>query len=205
MNNNSSVVCFGELLIDMISTTVGDLQNSEGFLKKFGGAPANTAAGLAKLGFTVSFMGKVGNDPFGNFLKATLNEVGVKTDKLLMSNLDKTTLAFVSLGPKGERDFTFYKGAHENIDPSEVSLPEDTFLFHFGSLTQIHDSAKAATDTLLKQAREKQCVITYDPNIREPLWLDLGKARSIILETSRLVDVLKLNEEEAFMLSDTST
>lgn len=205
MNNNSSIVCFGELLIDMISTTVGDLQNSEGFLKKFGGAPANTAAGLAKLGLSVRFMGKVGDDPFGHFLKSTLDEVDVETDRLLMSKTDKTTLAFVSLGPNGERDFTFYKGAHENINPSEVSLPNDTFLFHFGSLTQINEQAKAATDTLLKIAREKKCVITYDPNIREPLWIDLEKARRVILETSKLVDVLKLNEEEAFMLSNATT
>lgn len=203
MNSSSSIVCFGELLIDMISTTVGDLQVSEGFLKKFGGAPANTAAGLAKLGLSVRFMGKVGNDPFGKFLKTTLDETGVKTDKLLMSNSDKTTLAFVSLGANGERDFTFYKGAHEKIDPSEVSLPDDTFLFHFGSLTQISEQAKAATDALIQEARSKGCVITYDPNIREPLWIDMNKARSVILETSKLVDVLKLNEEEAMLLSDT--
>lgn len=205
MNSSSSIVCFGELLIDMISTTVGDLQESEGFLKKFGGAPANTAAGLAKLGLSVYFMGKVGNDPFGHFLKSTLDEVGVKTARLLMGDAEKTTLAFVSLGAKGERDFTFYKGAHENIDPSEVSLPDDTYLFHFGSLTQISEQAKAATDSLIQQAKAKQCVITYDPNVREPLWIDLQKARSVILEASKQVDVLKVNEEEAFLLSNTTT
>src|SRR5260221_273338 len=127
---NSSIVCFGELLIDMISTNTGNLISSKGFLKKFGGAPANVSMGLTKLGAPVRFMGKVGDDPFGHFLKNTLEKNHVKTDKLILSKTDKTTLAFVSLDKDGQRDFFFYKGAHESITSSEVDLPPNTTVFH---------------------------------------------------------------------------
>ncbi len=200
---NSSVLCFGELLIDMIATNTGSLIQADGFLKKFGGAPANTACGLAKLGANVAFMGKVGNDPFGHFLKQTLEENHVSTDHLVLSNLYPTTLAFVSLTEAGERDFVFYKGAHDTIETRDLSLPKDLFLFHFGSLTQITDPAKKTTEFLLKQAKKQKTIISYDPNIRESLWKDLSLARSIILETAQNVDIMKLNEEEALLLSGT--
>lgn len=201
MINTPRVVCFGELLIDMIATNTGPLRDSEGFLKKFGGAPANTAADLAKLGVPVSFIGKVGDDPFGHFLKATLDENGVDTTSLILSNSEKTTLAFVSLTESGERDFTFYKGAHEAINSSEVDLPKDTFLFHFGSLTQTNETANKATQKLIGQAKEMRAIISYDPNIRESLWGDLDRAKRIILYTAKKVDILKINEDEAKILS----
>lgn len=199
--NNPHVVCFGELLIDMISTNTGSLRTSEGFLKKFGGAPANTAADLAKLGVPVRFMGKVGDDPFGHFLKDILDENGVDTNSLILSKTDKTTLAFVSLTDSGQRDFTFYKGAHEAINPSEVDLPKDTLLFHFGSLTQTNENANNATQKLIDQARAMGAIISYDPNIRESLWGDINRAKEIILDTAKKVDILKINEDEARILS----
>src|SRR3989344_433733 len=199
--SSAKATCFGELLVDMIATNTGPLEASEGFLKKFGGAPANTAADLAKLGVPVRFMGKVGDDPFGHFLKGALDENGVDTDSLILSKTEKTTLAFVSLTESGERDFTFYKGAHEAIGPSEVNLPENTSLFHFGSLTQTNEAANQATNKLIDQARSMNAIISYDPNIRESLWVDLTKAKEIILATAKKVDILKLNEDEAKILS----
>ncbi len=199
--NNPSVLCFGELLIDMISTTTGDLSQSEGFLKKFGGAPANTAAGLARLGTSVYFAGKVGNDPFGRFLKNTLDKNGVNTSELILANDSKTTLAFVSLGKNGQRDFIFYKGAHDQISKDEVDIPKGVKILHFGSLTQINKPSSEATDKLINQARKAKIVISYDPNIRPSLWIDLKKAKDIILKTTKKVDILKLNDEEAKFLS----
>ena len=99
-----TVICFGELLIDMIATHPGNLTHADGFVKKFGGAPANTACGLAKLDIPVAFMGKVGNDPFGHFLKDTLEQNHVNTNQLITSMHLPTTLAFVSLTQSGERD-----------------------------------------------------------------------------------------------------
>lgn len=199
--DHARVVCFGELLIDMIATSPGDLSQTEGFLKKFGGAPANTACGLVKLGTPATFIGKVGNDSFGKFLKNTLDEYGVDSSNLILSGKEMTTLAFVSLTEAGERDFIFYKGAHDAISDSEVDLPENTFLFHFGSLTQIRDYANKATMKLLKQAHKQGAIVSYDPNIREFLWGDLVRARAVILDTAKQVDILKVNETEAALLS----
>jgi len=196
-----SITCYGELLIDMISTNTGSLVASKGFLKKFGGAPGNTASGLAKLGIPASFIGKVGSDPFGLFLKASLDKYGVNTDRLVMSKTDRTTLAFVSLTATGERDFFFFKGAHDAILPTEVSLPDDTFLFHFGSLTQISVNANKTTEKLIAEARKQGSILSYDPNVRESLWGDLHRARLIILDTAKLVHNLKVNTEESELLT----
>lgn len=195
------IICFGELLIDMISQDIGSLVSSSGFLKKFGGAPANTAMGLARLGVKVGFMGKVGNDPFGLFLKQTLEENNVDTKNLILSSRDKTTLAFVSLTKTGERDFVFYKGAHDTITPEEVNLPNNTAIFHFGSLTQITAGSRQATQKLISQARSRRLILSYDPNIREALWGDLKKAKKIISDTVKKVDVVKVNEIEAKLLT----
>jgi sugar/nucleoside kinase (ribokinase family) len=203
-SNIPSIVCYGELLIDMISKNTGSLIDSEGFYKKFGGAPANTAVGLAKLGAKVSFIGKVGNDPFGAYLKRKLEYYKVDTSHLIMSKKDRTTLAFVSLTEEGERDFYFFKGAHDSLKPADVDLPKDTYLFHFGSLTQTNTQADRATRKLLDQALVMNAMISYDPNIRENLWGDLDKAKRIILETAKKVHILKLNDDEAKILSGKS-
>jgi fructokinase len=204
MRGKSIVTCFGELLIDMISVNTGNLLKSRGFVKRFGGAPGNTASGLAKMAVPVSFLGKVGCDPFGTFIKASLDKYGVDTKGLVMSESDKTTLAFVSLTDKGERDFFFYKGAHDTIRPAEVTLPENTFIFHFGSLTQISHDANRTTEKLIEDAKRQHAIISYDPNVRESLWGDLERARQVILDTSRKVNILKVNEEEAKLLSGES-
>lgn len=200
-STNSTIVCYGELLIDMISMNTGNLINSKGFLKKFGGAPANVAMGLAKLGSPVQFMGKVGDDPFGRFLKSTLEKNHVQTDKLILSKSEKTTLAFVSLEKDGQRDFFFYKGAHDALIASEVELPEHTSLFHFGSLTQTNNNAYNATDKLISQAKKMGAIISYDPNVRESLWVNLNLARDVILATIKKVNVLKVNEVEARLIT----
>lgn len=205
MSASPTILCFGELLIDMIATTTGDLTSADGFLKKFGGAPANTSIGLAKLGLPVRFMGKVGDDPFGRFLKNTLDEYHVNTDSLILSKRDKTTLAFVALNEDGQRDFTFYIGAHETISTSEVSLPENTAVFHFGSLTQTNSTTHSATDKLIQQARKQGTILSYDPNVRESLWGNMRHARDIILSTAKYVDILKINETEALLLSNKKT
>lgn len=196
-----SITCFGELLIDMISSNTGSLVASKGFLKKFGGAPGNTASGLAKLGVPVSFIGKVGSDPFGVFLKASLEKYGVDTKGLVVSKGERTTLAFVSLTSSGERDFFFFKGAHDTILPTETALPPKTGIFHFGSLTQISVNANRTTEKLIADARKMGAILSYDPNVRESLWGDLHRARLVILDTAKKVDMLKVNEEEARLLS----
>lgn len=200
-SQNKSITCFGELIVDMISSNTGTLVESEGFLKKFGGASGNTAAGLAKLGLPVNIIAKVGDDPFGHFLKKTLEDNGVNTSPIVMSDNDRTTLAFVSLDAQGSRDFFFYLGAHQSITPQEVNLPEETGILHFGSLTQTNAMCRKATDKLLRQARKIGAIVSYDPNLRESLWGDLEEAKKIMLETSKKVDVFKISQEEAYFLA----
>jgi len=198
--NGNSITCFGELIVDMISTNAGTLVESEGFLKKFGGAPGNTAAGIAKLDLPVNIIAKVGNDPFGHYLKKTLDDVGVNTSHVIVSEKETTTLAFVALDKQGSRDFFFLRGAHEAVGSSEVDLPEGTTVFHFGSLTQTTERNRRATDKLLSQAKKMDAIISYDPNLRESLWSDLEETKKIMLDTAKKVDILKISQEEAYFL-----
>lgn len=197
----NSVTCFGELLVDMIALNSGKLTEVNGFLKKFGGAPANTAAGLAKLGIPVNYICKVGADPFGEFLKQQLKSYGVNTGRVVTSPTGTTTLAFVSLTEKGERDFFFIWGVHDKISPTEVELPKNTSIFHFGSLTQTSSTGLKATAKLIQQATKQKAILSYDPNIREFLWGDLKLAKLVVLDTLKKVNNFKVNEEEAELLS----
>ena len=201
---NKAVTCFGELLVDMIALNAGKLTEVDGFLKKFGGAPANTASGLAKLGVPVNYLCKVGADPFGEFLKSELKSYGVNTGGIVTSPTGTTTLAFVSLTKEGERDFFFIRGVHDKITPAEVNLPKNTAIFHFGSLTQTSATGIKATAKLIQQASGQKAILSYDPNIREFLWGDLKLAKLVVLDTLKKVNIFKVNEEEAVLLSGES-
>jgi fructokinase len=137
---SSSVVCMGELLIDFFCTDVEiDLVKGQNFQKQAGGAPANVCATIAKLGGVSHFCGKVGNDPFGHFLKKTLDDAKVDTSMLVLDGLHPTTLAFVSLKANGERDFVFNRGAdaflvEEAIDKDKL---REASILHFGSATAL--------------------------------------------------------------------
>ena len=198
---NQAITCFGELLVDMIALNPGKLTEVDGFLKKFGGATANTASGLAKLGVPVNYLCKVGADPFGEFLKNDLSGGGVNIRGIVTSPTGTTTLAFVSLTKAGERDFFFIRGVHDKITSSEVNLPKNTAIFHFGSLTQTSSTGMKATAKLIHQAIEQKAVLSYDSNIREFLWGDLKLAKLVVLDTLKKVNVFKVNEEEAKLLS----
>ena len=195
----------GELIVDMIALETGKLTETSGFLKNFGGAPGNTAIGLAKLGIKVGYVGKVGNDSFGEFLINTLQRNGVDTTGVIKDNYKRTTLAFVSLTETGERDFTFYRGAHEQISPENVreDIINQAKVFHFGSLLQINQPSKEATEECLKIAEKNGMFISYDPNYRDSLWGDKNLAVEAILSTIPRVSLLKINEEEMEFLTGT--
>jgi fructokinase len=167
----------------------------------FGGAPGNTAAGLARLAVRVSIAAHVGDDKEGRFLEATLRESGVDTSRVTFDPDYPTTMAFVTIEPNGDRDFQFKLGAHDKIRPENVELPAGAQIFHFGSLLQISPDAAAATDKLIQQARETGAAVSYDPNYREPLWGDAARARQVILETAAKVDIMKVSDAEAQLLT----
>ena len=146
-----------------------------------GGAPCNVLAMLTKLGHETSFIGKVGNDMFGTQLEGVLHEVGIGTEGLVKDDSIHTTLAFVHTFRDGDRDFSFYRnpGADMMLEESEIdeALIKDARIFHFGSLSMTSEPVKSATIKALKIAKENGLIISFDPNLREPLWPSLADAK----------------------------
>ena len=195
------VVSLGELLIDFVSTEKGvPLADSPGFAKKPGGAPANVAVGLAKQGLRSGFVGKVGADAFGDFLRTTLVEHGVDCSHLAADAEARTTLAFVALGPDGSPDFAFYRdpGADMRLCPDDIdeAWHREARAFHFGSISFTHPEPKAATLKALDIAKASGQLISYDPNYRPALWDDPERARDELLAGFAHAHVAKVSEEE---------
>ena len=195
------VVSLGELLIDFVATEKGvTLADSPAFAKKPGGAPANVAVGLAKLGLRSGFVGKVGDDAFGAFLRTTLEAHGVDCSHLATDAEARTTLAFVSLTPDGSPDFAFYRnpGADMRLCPADIdeAFHRAARAFHFGSISLTHPEPKAATLKAIAIAKDSRQLVSYDPNYRPALWPDPGQARAEILGGFEHADVAKVSEEE---------
>ena len=182
-NRQYDVTALGELLIDF--TENGDSsQGNPTFEANPGGAPCNVLAMLNRLGKKTAFIGKVGNDMFGKQLKAAVEECGIDTRNLVMDDEIHTTLAFVHTYPDGDRDFSFYRnpGADMMLTKNEVDadLIRNSRIFHFGTLSSTHEGVREATRYALDVAKEAGCIITFDPNLRPPLWKDLNDARKEI-------------------------
>lgn len=193
------VAALGEILIDF---TPGGLSESGSpqFQCNPGGAPANVLISVTRLGGSTAFIGKVGKDYFGDFLKATLDENKVNTDGLIIDPRYQTTLAFVTLDETGNRSFSFYRspGADNMIEANEISpeLIESSKIFHFGSLSLTNEPARAATHYALKLAKKSGCIISYDPNLRLSLWESEEIAREQIVSCLHYADILKISDEE---------
>ncbi|MCH5345192.1 MAG: carbohydrate kinase [Acetatifactor sp.] len=193
------VVALGELLIDFTENGTSGQKNPI-YEANPGGAPCNVLSMLTKLGRKTAFIGKVGRDIFGNRLKATLEEVGIDTSNLVMDEEVRTTLAFVETFPDGDRDFSFYRnpGADMMLREDEVNaeLLNDTRLFHFGTLSMTHEEVRNATKKAIAVAKEAGAVISFDPNLREPLWRSLDDAREQVAYGMSKCDVLKISDNE---------
>ncbi len=205
------VVACGELLIDFVSTESGvTVAQAPAFQKAAGGAPANVAVGVARMGYRAGFAGQVGDDPFGHYLIDTLHEAGVDTGGISLSAEARTALAFVSLRADGERSFVFFRNPSadmlwrpEDVDQSYVS---DTRIFHYGSISLIGEPSRGATFTAIDYARRAGALISYDPNLRLALWPSAEAAREGMLAGWRHADLIKVNEEELeFLTGDTDT
>ena len=198
-NRQYDVTALGELLIDF--TENGDSsQGNPTFEANPGGAPCNVLAMLNRLGKKTAFIGKVGNDMFGKQLKAAVEECGIDTRNLVMDDEIHTTLAFVHTYPDGDRDFSFYRnpGADMMLTKDEVDadLIRNSRIFHFGTLSSTHEGVREATRYALDVAKEAGCIITFDPNLRPPLWKDLNDAREEIEYGMERCDVLKISDNE---------
>ena len=200
------VVALGELIIDF--TPMGNSPGGNSlFERNPGGAPANVLACLANLGKKTGFIGKVGNDEFGRFLSGVLHAQNIDTGGLLFDSEGNTTLAFVHLMEMGERIFSFYRDLGADTLLRKEEIREEllqTKIFHFGSLSLTHEPARSATLYALDVAKSYHAFISYDPNLRLPLWPSESKAKQQILQVMGKVDLLKLSDEELEFLLGTS-
>lgn len=193
------VTALGELLIDF---TENGLSSQGNYLLEAnpGGAPCNVLAMLAKLGKKTAFIGKVGDDFLGRHLKDVVEAVGIDTRNLLLDDQVHTTLAFVHTYPDGDRDFSFYRnpGADMNLRAQEIDgeLIAQSKIFHFGSLSLTHPGVREATKKALAIAKEQGCLISYDPNLRPPLWNTLEEAKEQIAFGMTQCDIMKISDNE---------
>ena len=193
------VVALGELLIDFTENGTSG-QGNPVYEANPGGAPCNVLSMLTKLGRKTAFIGKVGRDIFGNRLKTILEEVGIDASNLVMDEEIRTTLAFVETFPDGDRDFSFYRNPGADMilreDEVNIGLLNNTKLFHFGTLSMTHEEVRNATKKAITAAKEADAVISFDPNLREPLWKSLDDAREQVAYGMSKCDVLKISDNE---------
>ena len=195
----TDVTALGELLIDFTQNGTSEQGNSL-FEANPGGAPCNVLAILSKLGHKTAFIGKVGKDSFGKQLKKVLAEVGIDATYLYMDDEIHTTLALVHTFADGDRDFSFYRNPGADMMLKEEEIPEDLIksskIFHFGTLSMTHERVRAATKKALDIAKKSGCIISFDPNLRPPLWDSLETAREQVLYGLNYCDILKISDNE---------
>ena len=201
------VTALGELLIDF--TENGTSAQGNPLLEANpGGAPCNVLAMLEKLGKKTAFIGKVGKDMFGEQLKTAVEEVGIDTRNLVMDEEVHTTLAFVHTYPDGDRDFSFYRNPGADMMLKKEEVDEDLIrgakIFHFGTLSSTHEGVREATRYAIDVAKEAGCIVSFDPNLRPPLWKSLDEAKAEIEYGLSKCDVLKISDNEVEFLFGTT-
>ncbi len=204
MEKKYDVIALGELLIDFTMNGQSE-QGNNMFEACPGGAPCNVLALLNKMGKKTAFLGKVGKDQFGILLKDTITAAGIDASQLVMDDKVNTTLAFVHTFPDGDREFSFYRnpGADMMLTEDEVD-PEfigQTKIFHFGTLSMTHDQVRRATKKAVDIAKEKGCLISFDPNLRPPLWSTLELAKEQMEYGFGMCDILKISDNEIQFVS----
>lgn len=194
-----AVTALGELLIDFTSFA-GEDKDIPIFSANPGGAPANVLAAIKKFGESASFIGMVGDDEFGKYLKNYLEKIGINIDGLVFTKKAGTTIAFVHLGDEGERSFSFYRnpGADELLEIKDINLSciDNCEIFHFGSLSLTRNPSRDTTFYAVNYAKEKGKIISYDPNYRPLLWESDEKAFKWMKKGAEISDIIKISEEE---------
>lgn len=193
------VIALGELLVDFTGSGASP-QGNPVYEANPGGAPCNVLAMLKKLGRSCAFVGKVGNDLFGRMLRDAAEAAGICMDHLVFDRETRTTLAFVKTFGNGDRDFSFYRNPGADMMLREEELPLDEIaqsrVFHFGTLSMTHEGARRATVKAVEHARAGGAVISFDPNLRPPLWDSLDEARRQMEYGLSQCHVLKIADNE---------
>lgn len=206
-NKRFDVVALGELLIDFTENGLSGQGNAL-FEANPGGAPCNVLAMLKKLDCSCAFIGKVGEDMFGYLLRDVAAETGICMDYLVFDKEVRTTLAFVKTLPGGDRDFSFYRDPGADMMLTEAELPLDVIsncrIFHFGTLSMTHEGVRKATRKAIDTAKQSGALISFDPNLRPPLWNSLEEAKMQIEYGLARCDILKIADNELeFMTGET--
>ncbi|KAJ6791959.1 fructokinase-1 [Iris pallida] len=205
-NDNGTIVSFGEMLIDFVPTQSGvSLAEAPGFLKAPGGAPANVAIAVARLGGRAAFVGKLGEDEFGRMLAGILVENGVSDAGICFDAGARTALAFVTLRADGEREFMFYRNPSADMLLTEAELNIDLIrtaaVFHYGSISLITEPCRSAHLRAMQEAKEAGALLSYDPNLRLPLWPSAKEAREQIMTIWDQADIVKVSDVELEFLT----
>ncbi|KAL8104342.1 fructokinase-2 [Apium graveolens] len=200
------IVSFGEMLIDFVPTESGvSLAEAPGFLKAPGGAPANVAIAVTRLGGKAAFVGKLGDDEFGHMLAGILKQNGVSVEGIKFDQGARTALAFVTLRADGEREFMFYRNPSADmlLTPDELNLDliRSAKVFHYGSISLIVEPCRSAHLKAMEVAKEAGCLLSYDPNLRLPLWPSAKDARDKIMSIWDKADVIKVSDNELEFLT----
>jgi fructokinase len=197
------VVALGELLIDF-ATQSTDTEGYPTMAAHPGGAPANFLAALTRLGAKTALIGKVGSDIFGKLLLSTLQKAGIETRGMVVTDNVFTTLAFVTFDENGDREFAFSRKPGADIclsvEEIDLSLIDEAKVFHFGTLSLTHEPARSATYWAVAYAKKAGKLITYDPNLRKPLWRDQEEAKKQLLWGLGQADIVKISDEEVEFL-----
>lgn len=204
MAKKYDVIALGELLIDFTMNGQSE-QGNNMFEACPGGAPCNVLALLNKMGKKTAFIGKVGKDQFGALLRDTITEAGIDASNLMADENVNTTLAFVHTFPDGDREFSFYRnpGADMMLTADEVNpeVVKDTKVFHFGTLSMTHEGVREATKKAVETAKANGCLVSFDPNLRPPLWSSLDLAKEQMEYGFGKCDILKISDNEIQFVS----
>lgn len=195
----AKIICIGEILVDLISNSNNNgLEEANGFIMAAGGAPANVAVGIARLGINTSFIGKIGNDGFGRFLADTLNTNNVDTTELIVDETAKTSLAFIAGRDNGTKNIIFYRDADSHLHSDEIDMQAiaDAKTLHFGSFAFSAQPTRDAVLKSLETAKSNNLMISFDVNHRPDVWCNEADAHKWINKGFEFSDVVKLSEEE---------
>ncbi|KAG8390281.1 hypothetical protein BUALT_Bualt01G0067300 [Buddleja alternifolia] len=201
------VVCFGEMLIDFVPTVSGvSLAEAPSFKKAPGGAPANVSVCIAKLGGSAAFIGKVGEDEFGRMLADILKENKVDNSGVRFDHQARTALAFVTLRSDGEREFVFFRNPSADMllreSELDVNLVKKASIFHYGSISLIEEPCRSTHLAAMDIAKKSGSLLSYDPNLRLPLWPSEDAARKEIMAIWDQADIIKISEDEISFLTE---
>jgi fructokinase len=209
MLSKPDVTCIGEIIVDFVSTKKGvSLTDAPAFMKFPGGAPANLAVGLVRLGVPTAFIGRVGDDSFGQYLCNELRKIGVMSGGIVFDRQHKTRLAFVSLTPSGERFFEFWESQPADIQlrfsDVDLSTLRESKIIHISSFLLLKEPARSSLIQIISEFQGKECFISFDPNIRLNLWKTDTKAKMLMMKVVRFTHILRLNHQEATFLTGLS-